>query len=292
MYRSLEDTIWMLPLSRDTKLLYLYLITAPQSHYSGIYQLDQMLASTETDLPAANLQASMQELADGGRLVLHGNTLWMPKMARHNITSPKQVVGVAKRLEQFYHTPLQLLYLESNPKIKQAWPGDPDRLNNTPYDRVSDTLQEAYRMGYAILSKELIKELSKEVLSGVPESTCPDKTVGGEVSSKKPKPKYQAVRDYWDDICSTVGLPPADGTIEEQTAIKAIWSQYHAEGRNPRDELMYLFKVASVVPHYQGTNGSRWKATLTWVCNNRSKVMQHAGEAADPEETLRKKGLL
>ena len=66
MYRTLDAALWTDPkvrrLTPESRLVFVYLITSPHSHVSGIYYLPSVLIPVETGLNQVQVQAALKEL--------------------------------------------------------------------------------------------------------------------------------------------------------------------------------------------------------------------------------------
>ena len=102
-YKNIHDTFWtdskIRKLSKDEKLLLLYLITNPHSHYTGIYYLPGALITVESGV---DLKA-LSKLIAGGFVKYDPEAMivWVVKMAKYQMAgkSPKLIQGAFRHLE-------------------------------------------------------------------------------------------------------------------------------------------------------------------------------------------------
>lgn len=112
MYRSIDAAFWTDPavraLSPEEKLLYFYLISNPHTHLSGIYYLPVSFVIHETGLTESQARKAIDTLSKGSLVEYDGDreVVWVVKMLRHQSTSPKTMVAVAKQLKRVHKSPL------------------------------------------------------------------------------------------------------------------------------------------------------------------------------------------
>src|SRR4030066_1028167 len=102
-YKNIHDTFWtdskIRKLSKDEKLLLLYLITNPDSPYTGINFLPEALIPVESGV---GLKA-LSKLITGGFVKYDPEAMivWVVKMARYQMAgkSPKLIQGAFRHLE-------------------------------------------------------------------------------------------------------------------------------------------------------------------------------------------------
>ncbi|MDI6761149.1 MAG: hypothetical protein QMD05_10030, partial [Candidatus Brocadiaceae bacterium] len=91
-YRTIDETFWSDPkikkhLSVEEKLLFLYLITNPHSHYSGIYYLPIATITDETSIPEKKLHPCLTHLARVGLgwYDYENDIVWVVNMAEYQM---------------------------------------------------------------------------------------------------------------------------------------------------------------------------------------------------------------
>jgi hypothetical protein len=104
MYRKIEARMWTDPkfrrLKSNEKLVFLYLITCPGAHVSGVYYLSIAAACDETGLVEADLRYSIDTLSGLGliRFDPDSSTVWVVNMLRYQGRGEKIMISVAKQL--------------------------------------------------------------------------------------------------------------------------------------------------------------------------------------------------
>ena len=132
MYRSLETYFWTDPVVRefdpDAKLLFLYLLTSPHSHLSGLYYMPMPILLHETGLPADRLNKAIDTLSVGYRIKVDvaNELVWVVNMLNYQPNSPKILACVGKHLQCLHKSPLvkELLGYYDNLEIPYRYPID------------------------------------------------------------------------------------------------------------------------------------------------------------------------
>lgn len=92
-YRSVEPKIWQdvkfHKLNKDCKLLFLYLITNPHSHYSGIYHLPLEYIEYETGISTKEIVSAIANLSVFPivKYDTDNSIVWVVKMAKYQCKS-------------------------------------------------------------------------------------------------------------------------------------------------------------------------------------------------------------
>ena len=108
MYRSVEAKFWTDPkiraLDPESKLTFLYLITNPHSHLSGIYYLPRMLIAHETGLSAESVDRVLDTLSMGELIQIDPeyDVIWVVNMLRHQGKGEKINIAVANQLQDLH----------------------------------------------------------------------------------------------------------------------------------------------------------------------------------------------
>jgi hypothetical protein len=164
-YKTVHESFWTDPkvrsLSPNNKLLFLYLITNPQSHYSGIYYLPEEIISLETSLPLKIVKEGINTLS-GGYLAEYDrvfSVVWVVKMAFHQLNgrekSQQLVKGVANHLKLLHNCPLIKDFLEYYKNF------------NIPYQYPIDTIS----ISHAVSEEETEEETEEEYSPNSEESS-------------------------------------------------------------------------------------------------------------------------
>lgn len=112
-YRNVHETFWTDPkvkkeLNPVTKFLYLYFITNPHSHYSGIYYLPLVTVKDETGLTDKQIKDGMDTLSMGYHIRYDTllEIVWVVKMLKKEKKSITQITGVANHLKTLHNSSL------------------------------------------------------------------------------------------------------------------------------------------------------------------------------------------
>lgn len=105
-YRSIEPKIWQdskfRKLSKDCKLLFFYLITNKNSHYSGIYYIPTEFIEYETGISREDIEVAIKSLVSS-EIVMHdseNSVIWVINMAKYQCkgNSDKLIMGIVNYL--------------------------------------------------------------------------------------------------------------------------------------------------------------------------------------------------
>ena len=125
MYRTIAASFWTDPkvqkLSAGTKLLFLYLITNPHTHVSGIYYLNMSYVTADLNISANTLSASLDTLSKTGICAVdtENSVVWVKKMMRYQGHGDKANRSAAAHvMEDLHHSPLITDFLEACPAVK------------------------------------------------------------------------------------------------------------------------------------------------------------------------------
>ncbi|MBT9164689.1 MAG: hypothetical protein DDT23_00693 [candidate division WS2 bacterium] len=150
MFKQIHHTFWTDPkvkkLSVQEKLLFLYLITNPHSHYSGIYYLPLSLIQEETGLAKKDIQSIMNIFVkdDFIRYDKENNIIWVKNMLKYQLTtkySETQIKGIANHLGELHNSTLLIPYLTYYDTLSIPY-RYPINTLPIPYQYPTDTLSE------------------------------------------------------------------------------------------------------------------------------------------------------
>lgn len=117
-YKTIQDTFWSDPkvksLNYKERYLFLYLITNPCSHYSGIYRIYESVIVDETGMKIEDVKHSLYTLHAQELVVFNPaySVVWVVNMLRHQVpirsgtASPKVLRGIANHLTTLHKCPL------------------------------------------------------------------------------------------------------------------------------------------------------------------------------------------
>lgn len=151
MYRTIDSAFWLdkdtKPLSPQAKLVFLYLITNPHAHVSGIYYLPAVLIPKETGLEKRKADEAMAALWDADLISYddESEVVWVRNMMRYQGRGEKNERSAARQIESIRAPHIVDSFLSEYPSVK--------RLVNSNYlHRVSDTLSDTPSIGHPDLA--------------------------------------------------------------------------------------------------------------------------------------------
>lgn len=125
MYRTIDAAFWTDPkvrrLSSDARLLFLYLITNPHTHVSGIYYLSRGTIAHETGLTAKAVNTLSDTLSSAGfcGFDAESEVVWVKKMMKYQGRGEKNVRSAAHHIvEDLHHSTLIADFLDAYPEVK------------------------------------------------------------------------------------------------------------------------------------------------------------------------------
>lgn len=137
LYRTIDAAFWTDPkvrsLSPDGRLLFLYLITNPHTHVSGIYYLPRNVMAHETGLIPKTVNTLCDTLSSAGfcGFDVQRELVWVKNMMKYQGRGEKNLKSAAHHIiEDLHNSPLIVDFAASYPEIRSLIP---DRV----YDRVS-----------------------------------------------------------------------------------------------------------------------------------------------------------
>lgn len=126
IYRTICTQLWtdkkVQRLTVQGKLLFVYLITNPHTHLSGIYYLPKELMMKETGLSNTVLDTLFHTLSEPSQNQAHydpdSSTVFITNMFSYQGTGEKNERSAANQLRGLHETPLLTLFLERYPKVR------------------------------------------------------------------------------------------------------------------------------------------------------------------------------
>lgn len=127
IYRTICTQLWtdkkVQRLTVQGKLLFLYLITNPHTHLSGIYYLPKELIAKETGLSYTLSDTLFHTLSDPSQNQAHydldSSTVFVVNMFSYQGTGEKNERSAANQLRGLHETPLIGLFLERYPSVRK-----------------------------------------------------------------------------------------------------------------------------------------------------------------------------
>jgi len=105
-YRTVNERFWrdpkVLRLSSNDKLLFIYLVTSADAHYSGVYYCPLQMIQLETGLSENVVSKGIDTLSKGYMVEYDysSNEIFIINMAKFQVVSPTQIKGVATHFEE------------------------------------------------------------------------------------------------------------------------------------------------------------------------------------------------
>lgn len=130
MYRTICTELWSDPkvrtLSTSAKLLFLYYITNPHSHYSGLYYQPHLLTQHETGIRTGFEGVSKAlQMVDLVQFESQFEQIWVVKMYSYQGRGRNMDKGVAQHLTTLHNSSLITQFLDQYPTVRTYWNGTP-----------------------------------------------------------------------------------------------------------------------------------------------------------------------
>lgn len=175
MYRTVDAAFWTDPkvrkLNPSERLLFLYLITNPHTHVSGLYYLPNLIMQYETGLPPKQLNPALDTLSKVGICLSDrlNEIVWVVKMFRFQGSGQKNTLSAAHHISKDIHKSFLINeflkeYPEVSPHVKigytvGATPHSPFPIPDSPLQRTeqekgttpsakADVAAELFRSSY------------------------------------------------------------------------------------------------------------------------------------------------
>lgn len=150
MYRAIDARFWTDPkvrtLSPENKLLFLYLVTSPHAHYSGLYYLSLETISYETGISKKGVTYGIDTLSVGYLVHIDrvSDLIWVVNMFRYQSRSPKLVANLVKHLDELHNSPLIPRFLEhyADLEIPYEYPIDGVSIQEQEQEQYQEQNQE------------------------------------------------------------------------------------------------------------------------------------------------------
>jgi len=184
MYRIIQSTLWTDPkikkLDPKTKLLFMYLITNPHAHVSGIYYLPRPFIAHETGLSDEEVKEGIETLSRGYLVATdtQNDLIWVINMLRIQGAHATILKSVATQLEGCHKSSLISLFLKHY-----------------------DTLAIPYRYptdGVKLQEQEQEKDISFGLISPVSEPPQPKTAPGKRAAKTKGSPRFEQLWAFYD----------------------------------------------------------------------------------------------
>jgi hypothetical protein len=150
MYRQLCCHFWTDPkvraLSSQDKLLFIYLITCPQSHFSGIYYLPAETIKIETGIRVGGYPIDTLSIPCLALFDVETSTVWVKNMLKYQWVGKTHVTAIERHLKTLHYSQLIAKFLEFYAEF------------SIPYRYPIDTLSGGYRYQEQEQNKEQEQE--------------------------------------------------------------------------------------------------------------------------------------
>src|SRR3990167_4441755 len=153
--RFVNDSFWtdpeVKPLSFRTKGLFLYFITNPHGHISGIYYLPVSTIQEETGLSAKELKQEIHTLSvDYRHTLYHPNfsVVWVRKMLQHQVFNDKVKTNIENHLLTLHKCPLIQDFLDYYDSLSIEYPYSLSQKIQLYFNTIL-AASNAYNSGYA-----------------------------------------------------------------------------------------------------------------------------------------------
>lgn len=127
MYRTIDASLWTDQKIRKLKpidrLVFLYLITNPHTHVSGLYYLPNLIAQHETGLSANQLKSAENTLSEMGFCQFDpaNELVWVLKMFRYQGKGKKNTLSAAHHIQKDIHNSFLInRFLRAYPEVREA----------------------------------------------------------------------------------------------------------------------------------------------------------------------------
>ena len=183
-YKQIDERFWkdakVKKLSKDGCLLFLYLLTSPHTHFSGLSEMSLNYASIDTPLTEKESRCAHKELCDANLIQYDAENeiVWIRNMHKYQIKSPKQIKGAEK---QIMSLPRSILCKN----LAEAL--------SIPYPYPIDTLL----IGYCPVEKTNEYPITHEIST---ENTLPIQEEAKAKEEAKEKVKVKAKKEYSDEF--------------------------------------------------------------------------------------------
>ncbi len=93
------DDPWVIELSPEDKLLFIYLFSNSRTNPIGLYEISQRVIAFETGLTRDSIVTSLHTFASAGKIQYQDNWVWVPKLLSRNINNIRspQVQAMIKK---------------------------------------------------------------------------------------------------------------------------------------------------------------------------------------------------
>ena len=148
MYRTIDAKFWTDPkvreLSTTNKLLFLYLITSPHAHFSGLYYIPNTTVSHETGIRLADVGKGIDTLSSVGIVMPDtlSELIWVVNMFQYQSHSETLLKNIGKHLADLHKSPLILAFLERYSDLEIPYRYPTETLSNKEQEQIKEQEKE------------------------------------------------------------------------------------------------------------------------------------------------------
>lgn len=238
-YKIIHEQFWTDPkiksLKMEDKFLFLYLITNPYSHSTGIYYIPKKIITINTGMNRG-IDRSIKELSDRG-LISYDNEIeivfirnMLKYQSNNKIYNEKQKKGIAVHLSKLHNTILIKEFLDFYKEINIPYEYTPIyRGVNTPMDRAGIGIG----IGIGIGMEEIVKRNPKN------KTTISDSfTISERVKKWAEEKGYKNLQEHLESFiskCKAKGYEYIDWDSAFMEAIRGDWAKVNIKNGGNED---------------------------------------------------------
>lgn len=169
-YKQVDERFWkdakVKRLSKDGYLFFLYLLTSPHTHYTGITEMNLDYVNIDTPLSEKESKAAFKELVALGIIAYdkQNKIVWIKNMHKYQVKSEKQLRGAQAHINSLPRSEL-CAALADTLSIPYRYPIDTPIINhNQLYNNQSYKDQEVKPKDSPIDKTQDYKEIPQEVV--------------------------------------------------------------------------------------------------------------------------------
>lgn len=229
-YKIIHEQFWTDPkiknLSLEHKFLFLYLITNPHSHSTGIYYLQKKVIALDTGIDRG-IDRGIKELSERG-LISYDNDIeiiFIKNMLRHQsanqIYNDNQIKGIVKHLKTLHNTILIKDFLDFYKDLNIPY-------NYTPIDRGIDTPTYIYIDSDIDSDKGIVKGKQKEIKTAIADNF----TISDRVKKWAEEKGYKNLDEHLENFilaCKSKGYKYIDWDSAFMGAIRGDWAKVNQQ---------------------------------------------------------------
>jgi len=202
MYRTIDAKFWTDPkvrqLSTTNKLLFLYFITSPHAHFSGLYYMPNTTISHETGIRLADIAKGLDTLSGAG--IVMSDTLseliWVVNMFEYQSHSIKLLSNIEKHIKDLHNSPLVGGFLERYAELEIPYRPPIAPLCNKEQEQIKEQEKEEDQNKYQEETDSVIDYLNEKASSSFRHSAASRKNIGGRLTESFTADDCKLVIDF------------------------------------------------------------------------------------------------